>query len=155
MLELAEAVDIRVVEHIGDAFGEDDVLASPRLAAFTGGRCACGRPSLLLARCAGCIKVEADLAKEAASEDPEPPLPDGRLVFAAAGAPAPGWMPCGALAIAPDFAESIGQRMGVSPRAVIGELLCIGLDPSSRRRLPLFGGVPGRPYRMTFAYSAA
>ena len=37
------------------------LLAPPRIPKFTRGRCACGRPSLHLSRCAGCIRADAEL----------------------------------------------------------------------------------------------
>ena len=49
--------------------------APPRALEFCGRRCACGRTSLILARCGACIWADADLAEEArATADAEDEL---------------------------------------------------------------------------------
>ena len=68
---LADQLAIPSAAVLGDVLFQGTVQAGPRFSEFRGGRCACGRASLLLSRCSVCIR--ADEANAAEPEDEEPP----------------------------------------------------------------------------------
>ena len=66
---VAELSRASFVEPVGDAVFENSVHGPPRHLEFEGGRCACGKLSLLLSRCARCAREEQ--AALAAAADPK------------------------------------------------------------------------------------
>ena len=55
---VAELARASFVDSVGDAVFDSSVHGPPRSLEFEGGRCACGKLSLLLSRCARCAREE-------------------------------------------------------------------------------------------------
>ena len=63
---LGDAMQVQVSDSLGNGLTLEVMEGPLRVAEFAGGRCACGRASLVLSRCRSCIQADAALADEAA-----------------------------------------------------------------------------------------
>ena len=67
--ELRSLLKLEPHRVVSDGLALAQLLVPKRPAEFSGGRCACGRASLLLSRCGQCVRADAELAAEARSDD--------------------------------------------------------------------------------------
>ena len=112
--DLGEALGISVAAQLGDALGQEAVSGPPRLFEFDGGRCACGRSSLVLARCGQCIRADRELAEEARLAEEQ---------FSKE-----------------EVAAVSGAQVRQPPAVAVGPGPCIAISPSLVRDLLAFGG---------------
>merc|ERR1711920_495421 len=123
--DLGEALGIAVAPQLGDVLVQEMVSGPPRVLEFTGGRCACGRSSLVLARCGQCIRADRELADEARLAEEQESVQE----VAAVG---------GALARPP--AAAGGALARPQPAVAVGPGPCIAVSPSLVLELLAFGG---------------
>ncbi|CAK0840013.1 unnamed protein product, partial [Prorocentrum cordatum] len=85
--DLGEALGVKVSAALGEVLMQEVVSAPPRMLEFSGGRCARGRSSLVLARCGQCIRADRELEEEARlAEAPEEAFGEPDVVDEAASA---------------------------------------------------------------------
>ena len=137
---VAELTRASFVDSVGDALFPSAVHGPPRSLEFEGGRCACGKLSLLLSRCARCAREEQ--AALTAEEDPtEEDVPAAAVVSASArrAALGPKWLPGPARLIssldvlALSASGRVGSRESLEVRSIV-----VGSTP-----VPLYGDVRG------------
>ncbi|CAK0835569.1 unnamed protein product [Prorocentrum cordatum] len=120
--DLGEALGVKVSATLGEVLMQEVVSAPPRLLEFSGGRCACGRSSLVLARCGQCIRADRELEEEARlAEAPEEAFGQPDAV---------------------DVAASAARMRAVRPQpaVAVGPGPCIAVSAELVRDLLEFGG---------------
>jgi len=91
--EFADYVRCTPVDSLGDALFQSQLQGPVRISEFTGGRCACGRLSLMLSRCPRCAREEAALVNEVDESETE----EVEIAAITARVPSPsGWVALGA-----------------------------------------------------------
>ncbi|CAK0865466.1 unnamed protein product, partial [Prorocentrum cordatum] len=120
--DLGEALGVTASATLGEVLMQEVVAAPPRLLEFSGGRCACGRSSLVLARCGQCIRADRELEEEARlAEVPEDAFEEPEAV---------------------DVAASAARMRAVRPQpaVAVGPGPCIAVSAELVRDLLEFGG---------------
>ncbi|CAK0832647.1 unnamed protein product [Prorocentrum cordatum] len=120
--DLGEALGVKVSATLGEVLMQEVVSAPPRMLEFSGGRCACGRSSLVLARCGQCIRADRELEEEARlAEAPEEAFGEPDVV---------------------DVAASAARMRAVRPQpaVAVGPGPCIAVSAELVRDLLEFGG---------------
>jgi hypothetical protein len=144
--EFADLMRTSAVTSLGDALHQSQLQGPSRVLEFSGGRCACGRLSLILSRCSRCAREEAAIAAEVDEDEP------ADVEVAAIGARVrqtldPSWLPGPARVVS--TAEVVGfaatGRVG-RDSSVDVRTAKVGCEP-----IRLFSEVAGKPYRITFA----
>ena len=132
--------------------------APARILEFSGGRCACGRLSLMLSRCPRCIRAEAAIVAECDESEPE------EAVVAAVGPAAQHAQQL------PSRCITLGAQWLPGPARLISSAEVVELATTGRVRIPdlsvdvqtspvgkdpvqLSCEVPGKPCRITFVVS--